>query len=60
MEKAFNQNEAIDLIKTALQSGSIKLNGAHTTNPAGSGAKDAQYLLSLLTKLQKADGNPAS
>lgn len=53
MDNEFHANEAIDLIKTGLQSNAIKLLGTQNANPAGAGEKDAEYLLTLYVQLQK-------
>ena len=52
MQNKLDQNEALDLIKTALQSGVIKLLGTSNTNPIGTASRDAEYLLTLYTHLQ--------
>lgn len=53
MDNNFHANEALDLIKTGLQSGSIKLLGTQSANPSGAGERDAEYLLTLYAQLQK-------
>lgn len=53
MEKTFDSNEALDLIKIGLQSGSIKLLGATSVHAGVNGEKDAKYLLTLFNSLQK-------
>lgn len=53
MEKEFASTHAFALIKAGLESGSIKLLGPNNVNPQEAGQKDAQYLLTLYTGLQK-------
>lgn len=53
MENLFNENEALALIRDGLQSGAIKLLGTNNSNPKGSGERDAEYLLTLYTRLQQ-------
>lgn len=53
MENNFDNTEALDVIKTGLESGAIKLLGTQNANPAGAGERDAEYLLTLYVQLQK-------
>lgn len=53
MEKEFASTQAFALIKAGLDSGAIKLLGPNNADPQGAGQKDAQYLLTLYTGLQK-------
>lgn len=51
--EAINHNEAIGLIKAALESKAITLGGpASAPTPKAAGERDAQYLIALLMSLK--------
>jgi hypothetical protein len=53
---ALTENEALELIRTGLSSGSIKLLGSqgNTDNAEKFAKADAKYMLTVLEELQKA------
>lgn len=52
MEKIFSVNEAFELIKSLIESGSIKVSGPHSGSMNVSHAeKDAEYLKTLFARL---------
>lgn len=53
MENNFDNNEALDLIKTGLESGAIKLIGNSGQAAKVLAERDAEYLLTLYVQLQK-------
>lgn len=53
MAESFNNAEAFAVIKTALESGALKLRGSADANgPTEAAKKDAEYLVALLDALK--------